>query len=83
MEINLAKTVVTLSSCEAEYVALNLAAREVVWLRRLLSELGFDQNPTTIPILVDNQSAIALTKHKMVKPRTKNIVLRFRCIPNF
>ena len=69
---------VTLSSCEAEYVALNLAAREVIWLRRLLCELGFEQKPTTI--LVDNQSAIALTKHKMVKPRTKHIALRYHWI---
>ena len=69
---------VTLSSCEAEYVALNLAAREVIWLRRLLSELGFEQKPTTL--LVDNQSAIALAKHKMVKPRTKHIALRYHWI---
>ena len=72
------QNLVTLNSCEAEYVALNLAAREVPWLRRLLAELGFVQKPTTV--FVDNQSAIALTKHKMVKPRTKHIALRYHWI---
>ena len=72
------QTLVTLSSCEAEYVALNLTAREVLWLRRLLAELGLEQQPTII--LVDNQSTIALTKHKMVKPRTKHIALRYHWI---
>ena len=72
------QSLVTLSSCEAEYVALNLAARETVWLRRLLGELLFPQNPTTI--FVDNQSTIALTKHQMVKPRTKHIAMRYHWI---
>ena len=64
------QSIVTLSSCEAEYVALNLAAREVIWLRRLLTELLFEQKPSTI----------ALTKHQMVKPRTKHIALRYHWI---
>lgn len=72
------QTIVTLSSCEAEYVALNLTARETVWLRRLLAELLFPQKQTAV--YVDNQSAIALTKHKMVKPRTKHIALRYHWI---
>ena len=31
---------VTLSSTEAEYVALTLAAKEATWLRLLLTEIG-------------------------------------------
>ena len=34
------QAVVALSSTEAEYVALSLAAREATWLRLLLTELG-------------------------------------------
>ncbi|GJP77444.1 hypothetical protein CLOP_g7839 [Closterium sp. NIES-67] len=33
---------VGLSSCETEYMALHHGAKEVVWLRRLLEELGVD-----------------------------------------
>ena len=59
---------VTLSSTEAEYVALTDAAKEGLWLRRLLEELRFKPNVT--PIFIDNQSTMALAKHKMLKPRT-------------
>ncbi len=37
------QAVVALSSTEAEYVALSLAAREATWLRLLLTELGLLQ----------------------------------------
>ena len=69
---------VTLSSTEAEYVALNDAAKEGLWLRRLLREIKF--NPLTTPIMVDNQSTIALAKHSMLKPRTKHIAMRYHWI---
>ena len=69
---------VTLSSTEAEYVALNDAAKEGLWLRRLLQELKF--KPSVTPILIDNQSTIVLAMHKMVKPRTKHIAMRYHWI---
>ncbi|KAJ1304115.1 hypothetical protein OPQ81_008517 [Rhizoctonia solani] len=50
---------ISLSSPEAEYVAIASAARELVWIRQFLSELGFSPDgPTTM--LTDNQSSIAL-----------------------
>ena len=69
---------VTLSSTEAEYVALNESAKEGLWLRRLLSELQYKQGPT--PIMIDNQSTMCLAKHKMLKPRTKHIAMRYHWI---
>ncbi len=40
---------VTLATGDAEYVALSQAAREMMWLRSLLYELGFDpMGATTI-----------------------------------
>ena len=69
---------VTLSSTEAEYVALNEAAKEGLWLRRLLEELKFKQAIT--PIMIDNQSTMSLAKHKMLKPRTKHIAMRYHWI---
>jgi hypothetical protein len=32
---------VTLSSTESEYIALTYAAKEIAWLQRLLSQLGY------------------------------------------
>lgn len=67
---------VALSSTEAEYVALGTAARETVWLRRFLEELGFPQQTPT-PIYVDNQSAIKLAKNPEFHKRTKHIQVRY------
>jgi hypothetical protein len=48
---------VTLSTTEVEYVAATHAAKEAMWLRRLITELyGPLENPTTL--FGDNQSAI-------------------------
>ncbi len=56
------QTSVALSSTKAKYIAGAHAAKEVVWLRQLLSELGLGtRHPTTL--LIDNQSAIAIAKN--------------------
>lgn len=52
------QTSVTLSSMEAEYVALSEACQEVVWLRQLLSDFGEHQKEATT-ICEDNQGCIA------------------------
>ena len=70
--------IVTLSSAEAEYVALCEAGKEAVWLQRFIKELHFKPKDTTI--FIDNQSAIQMSKHQMVKPRTKHISLRYHWI---
>ena len=70
------QTTVALSSTEAEYMALCAAAQEAVHLRRLLSDLGFEQKGPTI-IYEDNQSCIALAKNPVHHARTKHIDIRF------
>ena len=53
---------VSISTAEAEYVALSSAAQECVWMRRLNLELENSQDgPTTI--MEDNQSCIAMAKN--------------------
>jgi hypothetical protein len=57
--------VVALSSCEAEYIAGTAATCQAVWLARLLGELlGVDTE--TPKIMMDNQSAIALSKNPVL-----------------
>src|SRR5712692_3909452 len=53
---------VALLSTEAEYLAGAHAAKEAVWLRRLLGELGQDTNSPTA-LHIDNQSAIAIARN--------------------
>jgi hypothetical protein len=67
---------IALSSTEAEYIAGAHAAKEAIWLRRLLSKLGLpDHDPTTLRM--DNQSAIAIAKNPQFHDRTKHIEVRY------
>ncbi|XP_024518486.1 uncharacterized protein LOC112341862 [Selaginella moellendorffii] len=66
------QTTVALSSAEAEYVAASTAAREIIWLRRLLGELNQQQSDATI-LHCDSRSAIAMSKNPVFHARTKHI----------
>lgn len=66
----------TLSSTETEYVALCEATKEVVWLRRLLEELGWKQKSATV-IWEDNQSTIDQVHGHMNFQSSKHINPKF------
>ena len=53
------KQEVALSTTEAEYIAMSVTAREVVWLRQLLPDLGVVVTGST-PLYGDNRSAILI-----------------------
>ena len=60
------------SSTEAEYVALSLAAKEGIWIRRFLEETRIC-SISTITLQCDNKSAILMTKQHKQSERTKHI----------
>ncbi|CAI7898279.1 unnamed protein product [Closterium sp. NIES-54] len=60
------------SSCETEYMALHHGAKEVVWLRRLLEEIGVCQKEPTV-IFCENESAVKLAKNACLHGLTKHI----------
>ncbi|XP_042472191.1 uncharacterized mitochondrial protein AtMg00810-like [Zingiber officinale] len=69
----------TLSSCEAEFMAAATAACHALWLRSLASELtGVEPKPVTL--FVDNKSAIPLVKNPIFHDRSKHIDTRFHFI---
>lgn len=70
--------IIAKSSCEAEYIALDAAASEAVWLRLLLKELGYPQGPTMI--YEDNTSCIDLAHNPENHNRTKHIDVKFHYI---
>ena len=71
--------ILALSSTEAEYVALCSAAQETIWLRHLLSSIGFEQvSPMTLH--ENNQGTIALSKNPNNHPRTKHIDIKYHYI---
>ncbi|CAI7809116.1 unnamed protein product [Closterium sp. NIES-53] len=65
-----------LSSVESEYMALFRAVREIVWQRRLLAELGEEQQGPT-PLDCDSQGAIALAKKPMLHGLTKHMRVKW------
>ena len=68
--------IVTLSTTEAEYVAASVCACQVIWYKRVLEELGYNRNGSTV-ILCDNTSTIKLSKNPVFHERCKHIGVRF------
>ena len=72
--------IVTLSTTEAEYVAGTQAAKEAIWLRRLIGEITTPFTRPT-PLFCDNNGARSLAKDDAIfHPRTKHIDIRFHFI---
>lgn len=73
------QTTVSLSSTEAEYVALAEAICEAKWIRKLLDELGIEcAGP--IPIFEDNQSCIVIAEEPREYKRMKHINIKYHFI---
>ena len=71
--------IVALSSCEAEYVAAAAAACQGVWLSRLIGDL-LGTKEASVKLLMDNKSAIALSKNPVHHDRSKHIDTKFHFI---
>ena len=73
--------IITLSSTEAEYVALTHASKDAIWIQKLINELSSifsSKLPTTLHC--DNQGAICLSKDSTFHGRTKHIDVHFHFI---
>ena len=74
------QAIVTLSTTEAEYVAITEAVKEAMWLKGMLEEMGLNQQQ--VPIKSDSQSAIFLCKNQVFHERSKHIDVRLHFIRN-
>jgi hypothetical protein len=63
---------VAASTCEAEYMASNVSAKDALWLRHLLPELGM---PNLGPFVIqcDNEACISLIKNPQCTSKAKHI----------
>jgi len=70
---------VTLSSTEAEYIALSEAVKEGIWINRLLKD--FNQHVAE-PMLIyeDNQNCVRLLKNERSSLRTKHIDVKYNFV---
>ena len=70
--------IVTLSSAEAEYVALAAEIQEVKYLRQLLEDMGYKQMESTL-IYEDNRACILMASNESSSAgRCKHIHIKFR-----
>ena len=73
---------VSLSSTEAEYIALTEACKEVKWFLQLFADLN---HPIKDPITIweDNQSCLKLIDSEKINCRTKHIDIKFHFIRDY
>ena len=71
---------VSLSSCEAEYVALASAVQEMLFLKQLIKGVNLFKGNEPIVLFEDNQSAIALAKNPVKHQRVKHIDIKYHFI---
>ena len=69
---------VALSTTKAEFIAAIEACKELLWLKRMLAEIGFKQERYTL--LCDSQSAIHLCQNSSYHSRSKHIDVRYHLI---
>lgn len=68
----------SISSTEAEYIAMSSCCAQILWMRSQLSDYGFEFNK--IPLYCDNKSAIALSCNNAQHSRAKHIDIRHHFI---
>lgn len=68
--------IVTLSSTEAEYVAAATCASQAIWMRRILKEIGHEQDEEMV-LFCDNTSTIKLSKNAVMHGKSKHIRVRY------
>lgn len=73
------QTTVALSTTEAEYISAAVASQEVVWLRLLLQEFGWNQNEPTV-VMEDNQGCIKLASGSSNTSRIKHLDIKHHFI---
>lgn len=77
------QSLVALSTCEAEFVALSEACRAAYWIRRLLVDMRQGLSNATL-IHEDNQSCLALINGgERLSDRSKHIDTRFYFVKDY
>jgi hypothetical protein len=73
------QSIIAQSTTEAEYIAINIASKEAVYIKSLLQELGFYKQKK-LPLYTDNNGALLLAKNPIFHERTKHIAVKYHYI---
>jgi hypothetical protein len=71
--------IVTGSTTEAEFVALDLVAKEAIWISRFYEEIGYKEFIPT-PIFCDNEGTIMIASSRPFMAETKHIDTKYHFI---
>ena len=66
---------VCLSTAEAEFVAATEVAKDVLWVRGLLTELGMPPKSPAV-IFEDNQACVAMIRNSSVTARNRHFAVK-------
>jgi hypothetical protein len=73
------QSIIAQSTTEAEYIAINAAIKEAIYIKAILEELGlYKQNK--FPIYTDNNGARLLAQNPTFHERTKHIAVKYHYI---
>ncbi|CAI7819675.1 unnamed protein product, partial [Closterium sp. NIES-54] len=70
------QTETALSSVESEYMAMFHGVKEVIWLRRLLEEIGQEQKVAT-PLFCDSKGALGMARNAVLHGLNKHIRIKW------
>ena len=71
---------VSLSTAQAEYIAARSCCTQLLWMKHMLEDYGFQQGK--LSLFCDNTSAINISKNPVLHSRTKHIEIRYHFIRN-
>ncbi|CAI5988710.1 unnamed protein product [Closterium sp. NIES-64] len=70
------QTETALSSMESEYMAMFHGVKEVIWLRRLLEEIGQEQKVAT-PLFCDSKGALGMARNAVLHGLNKHMRIKW------
>jgi hypothetical protein len=72
------------STTEAEYIAASEAAKEVLWIRKFVSDLGVVPSASSpVDLYCDNSGVVALAKEPRTTNKSRHILRKYHLIHNF
>ena len=69
---------VSLSTAEAEYIAVGSCCSQLLWMKKVLTDYGISQD--SMVVYCDNSSAIDISKNLVQHSKTKHIEIRYHFI---
>ena len=75
------QSLISLSTCEAEYIALTLSIQEIKFVQNILTSI--QSNVDNVSVYTDSQSAMAFIRNPIISQRSKHIDLKYHFCRQF